>query len=92
MTDPIPTSAPKQARAIATHQKILDAAVRSLCEIGYAGTSTTAVARGAGVSQGALYKHFGSKQQLLAATTDHLFGQLIRGFRAAFVAGARDDD
>ena len=92
MNESITTAAPKQARAIATHQKILNATVRCLCEIGYAGTSTTVVARRAGVSQGALYKHFGSKQQLLAATTEHLFGELIRDFRGAFAAGAQDED
>jgi len=87
-----PLSEPKQARAIETHRQILDAAVRSLCETGHGGTTTTVVARRAGVSQGALFKHFGSKQQLLAATTGHLFDRLIGEFRAAFAAGARDDD
>ena len=87
----IPT-APKQARAIATRKKLLKACISSLIEKGYAGTTTTTVAKRAGVSQGALYKHFGSKQQLLAETTEVLFGELIADFRKAFKAGAKDEN
>jgi AcrR family transcriptional regulator len=85
-------SIPKQARAIATRVNLLDATVAGLCELGYAGTTTTMVASRAGVSQGALYKHFGSKHQLIAATTEHLFSGLVEDFRAAFAAGAGDED
>lgn len=85
-------TAPKQARAVATRKKLLKATVQCLCETGYAGTTTTHVAQSAGVSQGALYKHFGSKQQLMAATAGHLFGELISDFRAAFAAGAQEED
>jgi AcrR family transcriptional regulator len=87
-----PPSPPKQARALATRSKLLDATVQSLCEAGYAGTTTTTVARRAGVSQGALYKQFGSKQHLMAATTEHLFGGLIQQFRRAFAKGASGAD
>ena len=76
--------APKQARAIATRRKLLEAAAASLCEVGCRGTTTTEVAQRAGVSQGALYKHFGNKQNLMAATTEYLFQHLIEAFRTAF--------
>jgi AcrR family transcriptional regulator len=84
--------APKQARAIATRRRLLEATVSVLCERGYAGTTTTHVARAADVSQGALYKHFGTKHRLIAATTEHLFAELIEGFRLAFAAGAAGGD
>jgi len=83
---------PQQARAIATRQKILDAAMTNLCEQGWAQTTTTAIAERAGVSQGALYKHFGSKHALMAATAEHLFGALIADFRKAFSESAKDSD
>lgn len=83
---------PKQARAVATRRKLLDGAVSCLCELGYGSTTTTEVCRRAGVSQGALYKHFGSKQQLIAASTEHLFRGLIEGFRRAFATGATERD
>lgn len=77
-------SPPKQDRARVTRNKLLEAAGRALCELGFAGTTTTVVSKRAGVSQGALYKHFGSKQQLIAATTEHLFEGLIDHFQEAF--------
>jgi len=83
--------APQQARAIATRRKLLEATVTVLCERGYAGTTTTEVARAAAVSQGALYKHFGTKHGLIAATTEHLFTSLINEFGLAF-AGASGGD
>lgn len=42
--------------------------------------------RRAGVSQGALFKHFPSKAQLLGAAVRHLFAGLISDFRASFAA------
>jgi len=92
MSEPEAKAPPKQARATATRQKLLDAAAQCLCELGARGTTTTAVAKRAGVSQGALYKHFGSKHHLLAATTEHLFTILIEAFRRAFGAQATDED
>jgi AcrR family transcriptional regulator len=77
-------SVPQQARAVATRNKLIEAVVRSLCSRGYAKTTTTVVAQAAGVSQGALFKHFGSKQHLIAATTEHLFHGLVEDFRSAF--------
>ena len=59
---------------------------------GYAGTTTTKVCGRAGVSQGALFKHFASKTALLAATVEHLFAQLVDDFRRGFAAIAQQDD
>ena len=85
-------AAPQQARAIATRQKLLQATADSLCEVGCSGTTTTVVAERAGVSQGALFKHFGSKHQLRASTMEHLFDRLFDSFRIAFAASAEDED
>ena len=59
MADPI--RVPQQARSVATRRRLLDAAVETLLSLGLARTSTTEVCRRAGVSQGALFKHFASK-------------------------------
>ncbi len=72
---------PKQARAVVTRQKIVDAAVACLTDHGYAGSSTTAIARRAGVSQGSIFKHFPAKPMLLAVVTDQVFV----GMRQRFV-------
>ncbi len=77
---------PVQARSLRTRAKLLDATVDALVELGYAGASTTAIAKRAGVSQGALYKHFPTKPQLLEAALAHLFAQLIADFDRGFAA------
>ncbi len=76
--------APKQARSRATRRKILEAAVACLVERGYAGASTTEIGQRAGVSQGALFKHFSSKLDLLGAAVEHLFAHMIHDYERAF--------
>lgn len=56
------TRDPEQKRA-----RVLDAARRLFTERGYVATTTADVARRAGVSQGIVFHHFGSKEGLLAA-------------------------
>ncbi len=51
---------------------MLDAAVESLIEVGFARTTTLEVQRRADVSRGALLHHFPSKAELLVAAVDHL--------------------
>lgn len=62
-----PRKLPRQQRAIAMVEAILDATARILVEQGYAGLNTNAVAQRAGVSIGSLYQYFPSKEALLAA-------------------------
>jgi len=63
-------------RRATTRQALLDAGLAALVDEGVAGFTTTEVVRRAGVSQGSLFKHFGSKQALWAATIEHLFAQM----------------
>jgi AcrR family transcriptional regulator len=74
------------ARRAGTRHSLLDATVASLVEAGWAGTTTTEVCRRAGVSQGALFKHFASKAELVAAAAEHLFANLVEEFEAALPA------
>lgn len=72
-TSPSPAATPpQQARAIATRRRLLDAAVEELLEAGYAGLTTPAVARRAGVSRGAQQNHFPHKAVLIAEAVRHL--------------------
>lgn len=70
----VPARAPRtQAqRRDETRRALLDAAVESLVEHGFAGTTTLEVQKKAGVSRGALLHHFPSKAELLVATIAHL--------------------
>ena len=54
-------------RAQATRDQLIDVATRLFAERGYEGTSIEAVLTEAGVSRGALYHHFRSKEALLEA-------------------------
>jgi AcrR family transcriptional regulator len=86
------TTRPRQARSIATRRRLLDAAIACLVEHGYASTTTAGVSSLAGVSQGALFKHFPTKAALLVATVEYLFGELISDFRRAFDSAADEED
>ncbi|MCF6378736.1 TetR/AcrR family transcriptional regulator [Nocardioides KLBMP 9356] len=68
---------------------LLDGTVRCLAERGYAATSTAAVCAEAGVSQGALFRHFPTRQALLVATAEHVATRNVDAFRAT--AGADVD-
>ena len=71
---PEPARAPRtqQQRRDETRRALLDAAVESLIEVGFARTTTLEVQRRANVSRGALLHHFPSKTELLVAAVDHL--------------------
>ncbi|WP_433196539.1 TetR/AcrR family transcriptional regulator [Nocardia sp. CA-107356] len=66
--------------------RLLDAAVDSLVEVGYAGTTTLEVQKRAAVPRGTLQHHFPTKADLLAGAVEHLaerrFAQLTREFEA----------
>ena len=63
---------PKQARSHATRRKLLDAAVEVLVEEGYSGTSTSTVARRAGVSRGAHQHHFANRETFVIEAVRHM--------------------
>ncbi|MEJ5255641.1 MAG: TetR/AcrR family transcriptional regulator [Acidimicrobiales bacterium] len=73
---------PTQAeRSASTRAKLLDATAECLADLGYARTSTTEVARRAGVSRGAQLHHFPTKAELVAAAVDHLLERRVEEFR-----------
>ncbi|MCG8619165.1 MAG: TetR/AcrR family transcriptional regulator [Desulfobacterales bacterium] len=71
-------------RKAATRRKLLDAATEVLVGEGYTGLTTTRVCRAAGVSQGALFKHFPSKGAMVAALAEDLYAGLAEEFKTAF--------
>lgn len=46
-------------------QKIIQASIQIFAEKGYASTSTSEIAKAAGVAEGTIFRHFGSKENLL---------------------------
>src|SRR5437868_6497623 len=75
----------QQQRRDETRRALLDAAVESLIDVGFARTTTLEVQRRANVSRGALLHHFPSKAELLVAAVDHLAG--MRAHELKLLAG-----
>lgn len=61
-------------RLAATRARLLDAVVESLAQAGYAATTSTEVARRSGLTRGAQLHHFGTKDQMMFASVEHLTG------------------
>lgn len=70
-------------RTATTRAALLSATVDALVEQGYRATTTSDVARRAGVSYGALLHHYPAKVDLLCAAVEHLLDQRMAEFRKA---------
>ena len=68
-------------RRASTRARLLDATVECLAELGYARTTTTEVARRAGLSRGAQLHHFPTKAELVSAAVQHMFDLRIAEFQ-----------
>ena len=77
----IATREPIQARSIATRDRLLEAASEVLVEVGLASASTSVIAKRAEISQGAVFKHFPTKPDLLAAAVERILAGFVRDFR-----------
>ena len=75
-------------------RQILDAAAACIARDGLAGFSTTALCKEAGISTGALYRHFESREEILIGLTEreahgrraHLSAESYVEFRSALIA------
>jgi len=91
-TSTAPARRSQATRRAETRARLLGSAIECLVALGYARTTTTEVCARAGVSQGALFKHFATKAELVSAAAEHLFSSLVADYRAAFAAGASASD
>ncbi|QSE81873.1 TetR/AcrR family transcriptional regulator [Rhodococcus koreensis] len=83
------TTRTQAERTAAMRTKLLDAAVDSLVELGYARTTTQGIARRAGVSRGAQLHHFPTKESLVVAAVEHLVDKRMEEILAAEVDAGR---
>ena len=67
---------PRQARSVATRNKLLHAARNLFAAQGYHAVSIQAIAAGAGTATGAFYTYFRSKRQLLIVLMNELLERL----------------
>jgi AcrR family transcriptional regulator len=72
----------QQDRSRVTRERLVEAAIECLAEVGYAATSTNAVCERAGLSRGAQLHHFPSKHELLVGAVEHLLLNQIAQIQA----------
>ena len=71
-------------RRNSTRQALLDAAAQCLQEQGVGGFTTVEVVRRSELSNGALFRYFPSRSELLAATVAHIFEKLRFDYERAY--------
>lgn len=62
---------PQQERARITRERVIEGASRVFARVGFAGASLSDITAEAGMSKGALYFHFTSKEHIARAIVDH---------------------
>jgi AcrR family transcriptional regulator len=70
-------------------RRLLDAATDTLIDVGYAEASVQRICDAAGVSQGALFRHFASREALLVAVGADVGDRILDRYRSELVATAR---
>jgi AcrR family transcriptional regulator len=74
----------QESRREATIRKLLDAGAEVLIELGYAEASVQRVCDRAGVSHGALFRHFPTREAFMVAVADDVGAKLLARYRREF--------
>ncbi|MET0820181.1 MAG: TetR/AcrR family transcriptional regulator [Aeromicrobium sp.] len=75
-----PSRRTQTERREGTMTAVVDAAVEVLGDLGYARATTAEIARRAGVSQGGLFRHFGSRLDVMVAAADRIRSRQLVDF------------
>ena len=67
----------QQLKSARARDSICKATIQLLAELGYAETTIAGVAQNAGFSKGAVQYHFPTKEELIAATVEHLLMRTV---------------
>jgi AcrR family transcriptional regulator len=73
---------PQQDRSRATRQRLLEAAIECLAEVGWSGSTVAVVAERAGVSRGAAQHHFPTREDLFTSAVEYVSSQRLEMLRA----------
>lgn len=76
----------QEERREGTIRKLLDAATETLIDAGYAEASVQAIRARAGVSQGALFRHFPTREALMVAVGEDVGNKTLERYRREFEA------
>ena len=83
---------PRQKRAQAKKDAIVQASYALFCEKGYYGTNTAEIAKQAGVSTGIVYSYFQDKKDILNEVVRLYLARLREGARPLLAAAASGED
>lgn len=76
----------QEERRTTTIRKLLDAATEALIQDGYAAASVQNVCERAGLSQGALFRHFATREELMVAVGHDVGQRTLARYRREFEA------
>src|ERR1044072_7076188 len=74
--------APQQARSRATRQRLLEAAIECLADVGWSGSTVAVVAERAGVSRGAAQHHFPTREDLFTSAVEYVSNERLAMLRS----------
>jgi AcrR family transcriptional regulator len=81
----------QRERREGTIRRLLDAATETLIEVGYAEASVQRICERAELSQGALFRHFATREALMVAVGEDVGAQLLARYKKKFVGLRRHD-
>ena len=81
----------QQERREGTIRKLLDAAADTLIEVGYAEASIQRICARTELSQGALFRHFPTREALMVAVGEDVGAQLLARYKRKFAAVKRGE-
>jgi AcrR family transcriptional regulator len=87
-----PSRRTQRERREATIRKLLDAATEALIDVGYGAASVQVVCERAGVSQGALFRHFDTREALMVAVGRDVGSKALERYRRDFEALRERED
>src|SRR5688572_27348615 len=82
----------QEERRTSTIRILLDAATDTLIEVGYADASIQRICARTELSQGALFRHFATREALMVAVGEDVGAQLIEQYKRSFKAVKREGD
>jgi AcrR family transcriptional regulator len=74
-------------RSAEMQNALIEAAIQSLCDLGYPKTTTHEICRRANATTGAIQHHFGSKDELILATLEKLRAEMEERLHASRTSG-----
>lgn len=72
------TESVRESKKLAKRQRIQEAAIKVLADVGYYGTTVSLIAKAAGVADGTLYLYFQNKDELLIGIFEDIMDRFIQ--------------